>query len=144
MHIRRARPDDVPTILALVEAVVREVYADLVEKNGLPPERDASRWSRSLVAEADGTIIAVGCATNDYISDLWVAQGHRSRGVGAELLRALEAQVLAAGNTVGRLHVVASNERARAFYAAHGWREVGTHLHERDGHLMVDMECTFS
>ena len=56
------------------------------------------------------------------------------------LLVALEEQIKSDGHSSARLRVVADNTRARKFYCVHGWREVRTYPHERDGHLMTDME----
>jgi GNAT superfamily N-acetyltransferase len=82
-----------------------------------------------LVARRDG--VAVGCGAVKLqhpriaeIKRMWVAPHVRGRGIGRQLLAALEARALAAGKSVARLD---SNERlqaALAMYYAHGYAEV--------------------
>ena len=133
--ISTAGPSDIAAIQALVRGVAGEVYGDLLHD----PERieitDSAGW---WVAQSDGRIIAAGCVKGDYVSDLWVEAGHRGSGVGAALLRQLEGQIAADGHARGRLRVVRDNDGARRFYRRHGWDEIRTYPHERDGHMMVD------
>ena len=138
--IRRATSADTSAIVALVRSVVFETYAALIEKNGEPPKGDPARWARAHIAEEDGNIIGVGLAADGFISDLWVSKDHRGHGVGTRLLAALEEQIMSEGYSRARLRVVTDNNRARTFYCNHDWREVRVYFHERDGHLMTDME----
>ena len=142
MLIRRPSPADIPEIAALVRSAVLETYSYLVEKHGPPPVGDPARWSESLVATTAEEIVGVGLAEDDLISDIWVKKTNRNQRIGAALLSALEIQIKNSGYAHARLRVVAENMRARNFYAAHGWQEVKSYPHERDGHLMVDMEKT--
>lgn len=140
MSICRASPADIPAITMLVRSVVVETYQNLVDRHGLPAPGDPTRWLESLVATTAEEIVGVALAKNHFISDLWVVSNHRNRKIGSALLSALEIQIENEGYSQARLRVVADNVRARKFYAAHGWREVKTYPHERDGHLMVDLE----
>jgi len=141
--IRSATAADINAIVALVRAAVFETYAALIEKNGEPPKGDPSRWTRAIVAEKEETIIGVGLAADDFISDLWIDKEHRGASAGAILLAALEEQIKTQSHSSARLRVVADNKRARHFYRTHGWRETRTYPHERDGHLMINMEKRF-
>jgi len=60
-----------------------------------------------------------------YLRLLLVAEGKRSRGVGAALLRDAERRARASGCRHLVLLVTAANRRARDFYSRHGYRLVG-------------------
>ena len=60
-----------------------------------------------------------------YLKLLLVAEGQQSRGVGAALLDAAEAQGRRLGSRHMVLLVTTTNRRARSFYRAHGYRLVG-------------------
>jgi ribosomal protein S18 acetylase RimI-like enzyme len=61
-----------------------------------------------------------------YLRLLLVAEGERSSGVGAALLADGERRARASGSRHLVLLVTTTNRRARAFYARHGYRHVGT------------------
>ena len=134
--MRPATASDLDAIAALVETVAAEVYGHLFQ--GAPPPPDG-RWAQALVAAADGRIVAVMVADDDWIEDLWVAADWRRRSVGSRLLTAGERQIAARGCTLARLRVIAENHGARRFYACHGWSEAEKYPHERWGFEMVDM-----
>ncbi len=87
-------------------------------------------WSlpyvRFLVARQDGRI--VGCAIGDRnggqarVINICVDPNYQRRGIGAQLLRALDA-VVPMGDIV--LMVEAENETAKALYRREGYKEVG-------------------
>ena len=87
-------------------------------------------WSlpyvRFLVARQDGRI--VGCAIGDRnggqarVINICVDPDYQRRGIGAQLLRALDA-VVPMGDIV--LMVEAENETAKALYRREGYKEVG-------------------
>jgi GNAT superfamily N-acetyltransferase len=56
-----------------------------------------------------------------YIADLVVADGHRSRGLGAELLRFAEQRAAEAGGLGLRLCTGIDYQPARKFYDREGW-----------------------
>ncbi len=134
--IRPAVAADLPAIERLVLAVAREVYGHLFQDDLPRPE---GNWMKALVAEQDHRIVGVIVADDDWIEDLWVGGPYRGRGVGSRLLAAGEQQIAARGHTLAHLRVVAENERARGFYAAHGWAETSPYPHERWGFTMVDL-----
>jgi GNAT superfamily N-acetyltransferase len=78
----------------LVSAIAAEVYGHLFPN--APPQPDG-RWAQALVAEAEGRIVGVMVADDDWIEDLWVAADWRRRGVGARLLTAGERQIAGRG-----------------------------------------------
>ena len=136
LTLRPALAADLAAIEALALTVGREVYGHLFQGDVPRPE---GNWARSLVAQERGRIVGVVVAEDDWIEDLWVARDHRRRGVGSQLLTAGERQIAARGHAVAHLRVVADNQRARRFYAAHGWTEIAAYPHERWGFGMLDL-----
>jgi ribosomal protein S18 acetylase RimI-like enzyme len=59
--------------------------------------------------------------TRGVVENLYVRAEHRGEGVGSDLLCAAEAQLFDAGVDRVRLEVLAANDSAREFYAAHGY-----------------------
>ena len=74
-----------------------------------------------FVAEEDGQVAAVGATTaNGGIALNYVAPEARFQGLSKALLRAMEADLLSRGFSVGRLE---ATRTARAFYLSQGWLE---------------------
>jgi ribosomal-protein-alanine N-acetyltransferase len=63
--------------------------------------------------------------TSAHLNLLAVDPAHRRRGVARSLLRWLEETALTAGTFIIGLELRASNQSARSFYAALGYRELG-------------------
>jgi ribosomal protein S18 acetylase RimI-like enzyme len=136
LTLRPAVAADLAAIERLVLEVGREVYGHLFQGDVPRPE---GNWAQSLVAEERGRIVGVVVADDGWIEDLWIARDHRRRGLGSRLLSAGERQIAAGGHAVAHLRVVADNQRARRFYAAHGWTEIAAYPHERWGFGMLDL-----
>ena len=84
---------------------------------------------RVLIVRCDGA--AVGCGAVKLhqpriaeIKRMWIAPGVRGRGLGSQLLAALETRALAAGKSVARLDSNQRLQTALAMYDAHGYRTV--------------------
>ncbi|WP_434521874.1 GNAT family N-acetyltransferase [Halorubrum sp. AS12] len=110
-------------------ATVREWVAQSVVTGDLFVARDAE-----TAAESDGEIGLVGFVgfsleRGDYerdaargtVSNLFVVPERRGEGVGAALLDAAERALDEAGAERVALEALADNDRARAFYAEHGY-----------------------
>lgn len=134
--MRPAVERDRGAIEQLVSTIAAEVYGHLFQDASPRPE---GRWAQAVVAAAEGRIVGVMVADDDWIEDLWVAADWRRRGVGSRLLSAGEHEIAARGCTPARLRVIAENHGARCFYARHGWSEAETYPHEKWGFEMVDM-----
>ncbi|MEM9168965.1 MAG: GNAT family N-acetyltransferase [Pseudomonadota bacterium] len=141
--IRPFVDDDLDAIVATVRRVIEETYADLLT-GPAPVDASTRFWRGAVVAETAGGVVGVGRRVDDYVSDLWVAASMRGEGVGATLLDALEGRMRRDGVTVARLRVVTANTDARRFYRRAGWVETRRYPHERDGHMMTDMEKRLS
>ena len=59
--------------------------------------------------------------TRGVVSNLYVVPNRRSEGVGSALLNAAEQALSSAGADAVVLEALATNDRARAFYAEHGY-----------------------
>jgi GNAT superfamily N-acetyltransferase len=129
-EIRRARPDDVAAIRALVQAVVDEVYGGQWAAAPLPIGDDDD-WSLGWVAVDGATIVGVALTGDDWLDDLWIAASHRGHGIGARLLEVAEAEISERGYTRAWLRHVATNTRAHVFYLRHGWSLDRRMRHER-------------
>ena len=142
--LRPARPQDAP---GLAEVQVRSswaAYGDYVDHDLLAEHTVASRtarWreilgadaSRTAVADVEGRVagfVSVGPVRHadpepglGELLALYVDPPAQGAGVGRALLAAGEDALRALGCDRAVLCVFVRNERARAFYAAHGWRQ---------------------
>jgi len=124
--IRRARPTDIPEILAIerecfVEPWGEEVFVQTIE------------WTpfSFFVAMADGKIrgFVVGCLENTvsavygHVSNLGVTAAYRGKGLGRLLVSRLERQFVLEGAEGALLEVRVSNTDAQQFYHRLGYRE---------------------
>jgi GNAT superfamily N-acetyltransferase len=142
----RADSADVRWCFGQYAAELGRLFGYVVDE-ALPLGSDELTPPRGLVLIARRGGVAVGCGavklgqpTIAEIKRMWVAPHMRGRGIGRQLLAALEARALAAGKSVARLD---SNERlqaALAMYDAHGYTRVApfnaepfaTHWLEKD------------
>lgn len=141
MLYRLYQPEDFAALYAIEEVCFQ------------PPLRFPRRYMRALVAstdaatwiaEEDGRMAAFAIVewsraegeTQAYVQTLEVLPEERKKGVGAELLRRLEASARFAGASLIWLHVDAENSSAIRLYEAHGYahqgREVKYYAGERD------------
>jgi GNAT superfamily N-acetyltransferase len=122
--------------------VAREVLANCSPQAFAPRLANASR--RFTLAEQGGRLVAF--AEVDVASPcplqasapvelvrLYVQQPFQRQGIGRELLRHAEGQALAAASGWLWLSAWVGNERARAFYAALQYRDIGSIGHVIEG-----------
>jgi GNAT superfamily N-acetyltransferase len=145
--IRRAVPGDAAAIAALHAASWRSAYRGILPDAFLDGPIAANRravWEARLPALAPGDVVllapghgfaaAFACQDGDALLDnLHVAPVARGGGLGAALLRAVAAGLLAGGARAMHLWVFDANPRARAFYARHGGVETGRRLERLAG-----------
>lgn len=136
MEIRRAAPADIPRLLTLVRRYwdfegiggFAALRVELVLQQLL--EEHSSRGA-VWVAESAGTLLgyltAVLVMSVEHqglmgeIDELYVVPEARSRGIGAQLLTAVETALAERGCTRLQLQIGAGNSAARAFYARRGY-----------------------
>lgn len=128
--VRNALEEDVP---ALVEIGVRAWEQAVVGVADLQVRREYARnafqqflgghWLRASVVDLAGGPAgwAAREALDDEISDLWVDPPQQKKGVGAALLAAMEAEIVAAGFEAARLQTHARNTAAVGFFQKHGY-----------------------
>jgi GNAT superfamily N-acetyltransferase len=144
-RLRRARPADVPAIVAVQDAAWRRdflawapagsLHRDETVSTQLWDERIAHTVSGCAVLVADDGGRVLGFAWSRPWTDtadlprctvklnaLYVDSPSRSHGVGAALLTEALTMASCAGYRHAALWVIEQNTRARSFYEAHGWR----------------------
>jgi len=128
--VRNALEEDVP---GLIEIGVRAWEQAVTGAVDLQMRREharnafqqflANHWLRVTLAEADG--VPAGWASrealDDEITDLWVDPPRQRKGLGAALLAAMEAEIVAAGFEAARLQTHARNSAAVGFFQKHGY-----------------------
>jgi GNAT superfamily N-acetyltransferase len=144
--VREAGAGDVEGVATAVEALLAELGGRCPARSELEAEVRAlledPEGGSVLIAEADGKIVGVLSASWQRaihvpgvyatIQDLWVDEGWRSRGVGAELVEAIASQARARG--VGRLEVGLPRETFAAiastesFYRRNGFEPLGPRM----------------
>jgi ribosomal protein S18 acetylase RimI-like enzyme len=150
MDIRQATSDDIAAIRRVAQASLAESYGHALEDDLI--ESVVERWydpedlaedladgdTYFVVAEDDGEIVgfvqSYVVSRREVIGEIdWlhVDPDHRGRGIGTDLLRALEDELLGVG--VERLEgsVLVANEMGTEFYEEHGFSPAG----ERQIHL---------
>ena len=135
--LRRADRAERANILAVVEAALNATYGGLWTHE--PLTADHGDWARAWLAQEGDRIVGVGLSEADRVSDLWILPAAQGRGAGRALLAALEAEIAARGFALARLRCLEPNLRARAFYAAQGWRQARIYPHETLPLNTVDM-----
>jgi GNAT superfamily N-acetyltransferase len=134
--IRRARDSDVDGIAALIKR-----YWEFEHIDGFDHSRIATLLSDFLrrperggcwIADGDrglqGYLVAVTMFSLEHggtmaeIDELFVTAEGRSAGIGSALLRTVERDLAAAGLVRLQLQLGVTNQRAKAFYAQHGFK----------------------
>jgi ribosomal protein S18 acetylase RimI-like enzyme len=148
MMIRRYVEGDLPQIGHVHASSRQAAYSDLVPPHALAritPEAQTAAWQVRLaaittpyelhVAVDDGSVIGFALALahpgeGAELNAIHVLPDHQGTGVGRALMASAVATFTAWGVADARLHVIAGNERAQAFYRRNGWHlrgEAGTH-----------------
>ena len=105
----------------------RELHNRLAEAGQSLRDSEMPSFSLSIVAE-NGELTA-GCKgeiafKSAHISELWVAENHRGKGVGSALLA--EAEQLALDKGCHRIHLETRTEGGRRLYERTGYHVFGT------------------
>jgi len=127
MNLRRATPDDVAALTAVLDAA----YAPF-QVLGLPPVtegigddiRDHNVWVAEIAGEVFGGIVLV-LGNQAHIANLAVHPAAGGNGVGKALIEKASEASAAAGHRVIRLATHAEMTTTQAFYRKLGWSETG-------------------
>jgi GNAT superfamily N-acetyltransferase len=131
MTVRRAGPDDLPTLERLWRAFLEEVpeapHVDVDADVELREVAEIVESRLAFVAEDGGTPVGLALAKRTgprvaRLTDLYVTPGARGNGVAAALVREVVG-ALDDGVEVLDLKVMASNAEARGIYQRWGFRE---------------------
>jgi GNAT superfamily N-acetyltransferase len=140
VQVRRARPDEVKVVLAVLAAAAAWLRARGVEQW---PDRFPTEWvlpaieaGETWLAELDGQIVGTLVVQWEdpvfwagYPSDAGylhrLAVRRHGAGLGGRFLRWAERHASAAGKSYLRLDCVASNETLRAYYERAAYQYVG-------------------
>lgn len=160
VHLRRARSSDARAIADVHVATWRHAYSGLLpdkllgalsvdarerfwksELDVTPPDR--APW----LADSDGELAgfasvgpsrdADAAPTTGELYTIYVLPEWWDRGVGGELLRHAERDLVDHGYSDATLWVLTTNERARRFYERAGWRLDGERV-ERMGDIEIE------
>jgi GNAT superfamily N-acetyltransferase len=137
-RIRLARAEDAPAIAVLLATLgdlpmlAGEDVADVAARH--VPAAVASPGTTLLLVEDDGGLIGYANVhwvhdlfmpgPEGYLSELFILDAHRGRGIGSELLAMIETEARERG--AFRLSLLNAKRRAsyeRRFYEQHGWVE---------------------
>lgn len=90
---------------------------------------------RVLVAEDDGhrTGFAAVLPNDNFLHSLFVDPAWQGRGVGSELVKAVQNSL----TSTGALKCLKANVRAQAFYLKHGWKVIGSGESEQGEYLLM-------
>lgn len=94
--------------------------------------RTRERIDHIWVAEAAGRIVGFVAVRGDELEQLFVEREARGTGVAKMLIDRGERELRRAGHRRIWLAVVAGNQRARAFYARCGWRDMGPFTYQAE------------
>lgn len=136
--IRRGKPGDEAGLARVHVASWQAAYRGLMDQaflDGLDLEARTAWWATALtrqtnlinVVVVEGSIAGfclAGASTQDgwgEVYAIYVDPEHWGEGMGADLLRAGEADLAAAGHSQALLWVLSRNGPARAFYERQGW-----------------------
>lgn len=143
LRVEEARVADATAVVALRDAAARRLQRRGIEQ-WLPGEMPVSHVERAARADellvvrdgaeiraavlltwADPVVWGLQEEPAGYVHSLVTDGRPERRGLGARLLRWVEARVAASGRTLVRLDCVESSARLRAWYRERGYREVG-------------------
>jgi ribosomal protein S18 acetylase RimI-like enzyme len=151
VNVRAATPEDLDLLMSLVERLESELptlpYAEDPAERERGKVEDIVRAGVALVAEEDGQAIGYALArfgdhgpTTVYVSDLWVDEAARGRGLGRELLRRISEEAAVRGTTHVLLDVDSRNVDALTFYRRLGFEEGAKILRAPLGLLLATKE----
>ncbi len=133
-----ADPRDAADIVALLEAYARDPMGGGEQlgqevRDEVVPGLAATPGAFSLLARLDGAAVGLANCFTGFstfiarplinVHDMTVLANHRGQGIGKALLDAVEAEARRRGACKITLEVLSGNERAKALYVAHGYRD---------------------
>jgi GNAT superfamily N-acetyltransferase len=154
--VREAVAADVPDIVRVAERGWNAAYDALLDAETIAAAMDEwydpstvrERVGREdgayFVAELDGTVVGYasgapsGRAGVVTLGAIYVDSDHWDAGIGGALLSRFEAWCRRHGHETLRFRVLAGNDRAAAFYRAHGYDPAGEESSELFGETVAE------
>ncbi|MGI9645479.1 MAG: GNAT family N-acetyltransferase [Ilumatobacteraceae bacterium] len=132
--VRPARPDDTDEIVE-VWYEASKIAHDFMGEEFLERERGevAKHWlpvAETTVVESDGRVVGFVSLVGNEVGGLFVHPEYQGRGIGRTLIEHSRAV-----RTYLELGVFEANARARHFYGACGFEQVGSHEYDGTGHI---------
>lgn len=142
LHVRPYRPTDHDGVSALRGSSEADLSATVPQNfyDDLGTIEATYEGGAFLVAELDGTVIAMGglLATGEIVR-MRVLSEHRRKGIASAILTALITRARELGMDRVFLHTLTEQRAARQLYLAHRFRETGQG--EIHGNSVVGYEC---
>ena len=132
IHIRKARSDDQPAIVEMMDSQLRDTYGHFMPADYLDAWLDGGETDQCIgrmmdhivVAEREGALVGMASIDDAMLGLIWISAPSRGSGVGTSLMAYVEQVWREAGHTVGQLECWPVNTRALAFYESLGWQVV--------------------
>jgi ribosomal-protein-alanine N-acetyltransferase len=136
-EIREGTPADLPQVRRIQSAALAEPWPAVLEP--------AADGPLDLYVIADGSVIGYAVVVSDgdsvaYVPEFAVDPARQGESYGSQLLTWLVDHLTGTGFDQLRVTVLASDDRARAFYADHGFEQrerIPDHFDDGDGILLV-------
>ncbi|WP_336002260.1 GNAT family N-acetyltransferase [Halorientalis halophila] len=137
--IRPAAESDLPHLRAIQRVSLAEPWDGLLEPAVVGPPVVLVVTDHAT-SEPVGYAVAIPDDDGAYLAEIAVAPDHRGEGNGSRLLEALCDRLAVEGFETVRLTVREGDERARSFYADHGFSvqsRLPEHYEDDDGLVMA-------
>ena len=161
MTIREATRDDIPGIARVHVDSWRATYRGIVPDSFLDSQTYESRaagWQNEFPSTESGSFLYVAEVAGEIVGfarggparqslpgfdgelySIHVAPGHKGKGLGSALLRAVARRLRERGFATMMLWMFRDNTPARRFYESHGGEVVGDKTFEIEGETMYDV-----
>jgi [ribosomal protein S18]-alanine N-acetyltransferase len=147
LSVRPTCESDLPVMIELARRSWLSAYADSAPAEFVREwlardfEREwyAKYWRSMTVAIVEGVVLGLVQPMKDEINGLWVDPAAQGRGIGTALLVFGEAEIASAGYERAWLSCSGFNQKAKRFYLARGYRQVGSETKERAGGIREEM-----
>jgi len=147
MHVRPVDPVEIDRLAGIWYDGWQDAHAgilppELARRRTLDSFRDRLRATLESLRVVGPPADPVGFCfvRGDELCQLYVSATARGSGAAATLIADAEARMREAGVETAWLACAVGNERAARFYEKHGWRRVGTVMHQPDDSGGIEFE----
>ena len=147
LHVRPADPAEIDHLAGIWYDGWQDAHAgilppELARRRTLDSFRDRLRATLESLRVVGPPADPVGFCfvRGDELCQLYVSATSRGTGAAAVLIADAESRLREAGVETAWLACAVGNERAARFYEKHGWRRVGTVMHQPDDSGGIEFE----